>query len=435
MKVLPWVVMKVADASKNLQEWKSLQNPCRSRFRAGGNPGRDRRRGRCERSDRQSRPQRQARRLSEAARQSVLVALDLLGYERPTRLRRRSSGPGRAGGARSWRTRSSRRSPQVIDDALSSAPLHAGAVHPVARRHLRGRVRRVAARPRRRRHHLRLRSVTRTGRRRPRALPRTDRPWAAGGVRQRPRRGARRTVPLHRRARGDDARGLAPRRLGHTRIGLAIGPRRYVPALRKREGFVGRAGAQLCASRRGRRALDRGGALHPRGRSAAATRKLLERGRHRRHLRFRPDGARRHTRRARDLPGKAPDVSVVGFDDSPLISVLRPASDHRAPAGPLSLPFFSLLSLLLYLFPSLPLPLFPLPSLSLLPLHHLPLPHPFRSPSPFVQFFLPAYFSSPHPFPLLTPPPQPPPTLRTVWPNSPHGQAQLNRSGCRWPRR
>ena len=38
--------------------------------------------------------------VSESARQSVLVALDLLGYERPTRLRRRSSGPGRGRGPR-----------------------------------------------------------------------------------------------------------------------------------------------------------------------------------------------------------------------------------------------------------------------------------------------------------------------------------------------
>ncbi|MEU6842754.1 LacI family DNA-binding transcriptional regulator [Streptomyces sp. NPDC046716] len=112
--------------------------------------------------------------------------------------------------------------------------------------------------------------------------------------------------------------------LGHTRIGLALGPRRFVPVLRKAEGFV-RAMSHLLGLPSAD--VERDFVEHSLytvegGRAAAAA--LLDR-----------DctavvcasdmmalGAVRAVReRGLDVPG---DVSVVGFDDSPLIAFTDP---------------------------------------------------------------------------------------------------------------
>jgi hypothetical protein len=80
--------------------------------------------------------------------------------------------------------------------------------------------------------------------------------------------------------------------LGHRRIGLAIGPRRYVPVLRKLAAFPRRGPPPAGGAARARgRSAGRVHALHGRGRDGrrggAAGRRL-----HRDRLRVRPDGAR-----------------------------------------------------------------------------------------------------------------------------------------------
>ena len=84
------------------------------------------------------------------------------------------------------------------------------------------------------------------------------------------------------------------RALGHRRIGLAVGPERFVPAVRKIAGFR-RAMADV-ASRRGAgvlgRAVDLLGRGRPGGGSAAGRARL-----HGDRLRLGPDGARRDPRR------------------------------------------------------------------------------------------------------------------------------------------
>ena len=77
------------------------------------------------------------------------------------------------------------------------------------------------------------------------------------------------------------------------RIGLAVGPRRYVPALRKREGFVAALGRSLGLEPSGGRGLDRRGAVHRRGRRRCGPTAGGPR-RHRHRVRFRPDGDGRH---------------------------------------------------------------------------------------------------------------------------------------------
>jgi DNA-binding LacI/PurR family transcriptional regulator len=111
--------------------------------------------------------------------------------------------------------------------------------------------------------------------------------------------------------------------LGHTRIGLAVGPRRYVPVLRKIEGFVEHLRAVLPSA--AERAEDlvahslssveggqaAAGALLDRGCTAVVCGSDL--------MAF---GAVRAARqRGLAVPG---DVSVVGFDDSPLIVFADP---------------------------------------------------------------------------------------------------------------
>ena len=89
-------------------------------------------------------------------------------------------------------------------------PVHPGALHPVARQPLGGRVRRVAPRPRRRGDHLRLRQARRHPGR-PRALPDAARPGAAGRLRQRVRRRGAGAVRVGRRPGRDGHRRGPPR--------------------------------------------------------------------------------------------------------------------------------------------------------------------------------------------------------------------------------
>ncbi|MGY0023516.1 LacI family DNA-binding transcriptional regulator [Streptomyces sp. cg35] len=112
--------------------------------------------------------------------------------------------------------------------------------------------------------------------------------------------------------------------LGHTRIGLALGPRRFVPVQRKIEGFV-RAMAELLglSPDEVERDLVQHSLYTLEGGQAAAT-ALLDRGCTA--VICASDmmalGAVRAVReRGLDVPA---DVSVVGFDDSPLIAFTDP---------------------------------------------------------------------------------------------------------------
>ncbi|WP_110180700.1 LacI family DNA-binding transcriptional regulator [Nocardioides solisilvae] len=121
--------------------------------------------------------------------------------------------------------------------------------------------------------------------------------------------------------------------LGHTRIGLAIGPVRFMPSARKRAGFVAALGRALGLSEADAREWIEEGLFTVEG-GAAATRNLLDRGATA--VVCGSDlmalGAVREVReRGLEVPG---DVSVVGFDDSRLIGFLDPPlTTVRQPAA------------------------------------------------------------------------------------------------------
>ena len=121
--------------------------------------------------------------------------------------------------------------------------------------------------------------------------------------------------------------------LGHERIGLAIGPARYVPAARKQEGFVAAMHDVLGLDVETAESWIAEGLFTVEG-GAAAARQLLARG-----ATAVVSGsdlmALGAVRAARELGHQVPgDVSVVGFDDSRLIQFLDPPlTTVRQPVG------------------------------------------------------------------------------------------------------
>ncbi|GAA1477696.1 LacI family DNA-binding transcriptional regulator [Nocardioides aestuarii] len=259
--------------------------------------------------------------VSDSARGAVLTALDVLGYERPSRLRRRSAGlvglvvpelenpifPAFA---------------QVIDDALAGrrfTPVlctqSPGGIsedeyveslldHGVAGiLFVSGRHADSGA------DHDRYRTLV------DRRLPVVFVNGYAPGI----------DAPFFS-TDDHDAMAVAVRhlaQLGHTRIGLAIGPGRYVPAARKKAGFVAALGDVLGLDASEAATWTAEGLFTVEG-GAAAARQLLEQGATA--VVCGSDlmalGAVRAARElGHDVPG---DVSVVGFDDSRLIQFLDP---------------------------------------------------------------------------------------------------------------
>lgn len=111
--------------------------------------------------------------------------------------------------------------------------------------------------------------------------------------------------------------------LGHTRIGFASGPHRYTPSQRKRHSFASTLSATVGCSQEQAEGWVEESVYTVEG-GAAAARRLLERGATA--LVCASDlmalGA---IRAVRELGLKVPeDVSIVGFDDSSLIEFLDP---------------------------------------------------------------------------------------------------------------
>lgn len=259
--------------------------------------------------------------VSAAARQSVLTALDVLGYERPERLRRRSSGlvglvvpelenpifPAFA---------------QVIDDALASrryTPVlctqSPGSLsedeyveslldHGVAGiLFVSGRHADTTA------DHERYRVLIE--RNMPVVFVNGHAPGLAAPFLSTDENAAAMLAVHHLTE------------LGHRRVGLAIGPSRYVPSARKQQGFVRALGETLgLAVDEARGWIEE--TLYTVEGGAAATRRLVERGATA--IVAGSDlmalGAIRAVREAGlRVPG---DVSVVGFDDSRLVQFVDP---------------------------------------------------------------------------------------------------------------
>ncbi|MGZ5405535.1 MAG: LacI family DNA-binding transcriptional regulator [Nocardioides sp.] len=269
--------------------------------------------------------------VSETARGSVLTALDVLGYERPSRLRRRSAGlvglvvpelenpifPAFA---------------QVIDDALAArrfTPVlctqSPGGIsedeyveslldHGVAGiLFVSGRHADASA------DHDRYRALIE------RKLPVVFVNGYAADI----------DAPFFS-TDDHDAMSIAVghlAQLGHERIGLAIGPGRYVPAARKQQGFVAAMREVLGLDAAVAEEWIAEGLFTVEG-GAAAARQLLARG-----ATAIVSGsdlmALGAVRAAREQGHHVPrDVSVVGFDDSRLIQFLDPPlTTVRQPVG------------------------------------------------------------------------------------------------------
>jgi alanine racemase len=123
--------------------------------------------------------------------------------------------------------------------------------------------------------------------------------------------------------------------LGHRRIGLAIGPARFMPSARKHEGFVAALGRHLGLPDHEARGWIAETIFSVEG-GAAATDQLLAQGATA--VVCGSDmmaiGAIRAARsRGLSVPG---DVSVIGFDDSPLVAFLDPPlTTVRQPVAPM----------------------------------------------------------------------------------------------------
>ena len=156
--------------------------------------------------------------VSEATRASVLTALDVLGYERPTKLRGERA---RLVGL----VLPELQNPifpalaEVVTASLAQRGFTPAAVRPHDRRRARARLRRDAARPPGLRRRLRRRLV-RAGRRRARPLPAADRPPAAGRAGQRRRRRPGLPAGLDRR-RGRGRAGVRASELARATSGSA----------------------------------------------------------------------------------------------------------------------------------------------------------------------------------------------------------------------
>ena len=161
--------------------------------------------------------------VAEATRQAVLTSLDVLGYDRPSRLRRSQRRAGRADPAGADQPdlpglRAGHR------DRAGAARVHAGALHAYAGRGARGRLRADASRPGRRRHHLHLRPARRHDDR-PQPLRPPARPRPAHRPGQRLHAGRRRALRLQRRRRRPGAGAQPPDPPGaHARSGWRSAP-------------------------------------------------------------------------------------------------------------------------------------------------------------------------------------------------------------------
>ena len=218
---------------------------------------------------------------------------------------------------------------QIIETALARQRLHPGAVHPDAGRRPRGRVRPDAARPRRRRDHLRL-GPARRHHDRPRALRQAARARPADRPGQR--------LPSRASTRPSSPTTTSPRwssrsshlvALGHTQIGLAIGPDRYVPVIRK---ITGLPQLDEVAARAATTSRTSSSARCSRSRAAtAAATRLIEKGARR------SSAARTSWRWARSGPRDGVGLEVPrrllrgGLRRLDAHRVHRPAADDSAP--------------------------------------------------------------------------------------------------------
>ena len=239
--------------------------------------------------------------VSESTRQAVLTALDVLGYERPTKLRGERA---RLVGL----VLPELQNPifpafaEIVGGCPRAAGLHAGPVHPDRRRRVGGRLRRAAAAAAGVGRGLRRRPL-RAGRRAARPLRPARRAQPADRPRQRVDRGPAVPAGLLRRRGGRSSRRSGHlRSLGHTTIGLLLGPADHVPsAAQARGGPDARAERRRADSTRPASSTRCTRSRPPRPPAI----RLLRPGRDRDRLRERPDGPRRDPGRPPGRPARA----------------------------------------------------------------------------------------------------------------------------------